>query len=136
MDSFIGTSFNQNFSVLDDSTNEHPSFSRYLGGGAGANLSRNQPTSNTPSRLFRSSVLLANTTSHHNVSAHHDSSDADAICSSNQSSIYTQFKIDTNKFVDEESNLVDLLKSYSSICSENSHFLREKLQYLTSSRQK
>jgi hypothetical protein len=53
-----------------------------------------------------------------------------------QSSIYTQFKIDTNRFIDEENNLLELLKSFSKICQENSEFLKEKLQNLNINRQK
>jgi hypothetical protein len=53
-----------------------------------------------------------------------------------QSSIFTQFKIETNKNVDEDLNIVNLIKSYSSICSEHSFFLKEKLQHISINRQK
>ena len=53
-----------------------------------------------------------------------------------QSSIYAQFKLDTNKLIDEESNLVDLLSSYSNICIEHVQFLQEKIQCLKMNRQK
>jgi len=53
-----------------------------------------------------------------------------------QSSIYTQFKLDTNRFIDEDFNLNDLLKSYANICEEQSHFIHEKLQRLSNMRQK
>ena len=53
-----------------------------------------------------------------------------------QSSIYTQFKLDTNRFIDEDFDLNDLLKSYANICEEQSHFIHEKLQRLSNTRQK
>ena len=53
-----------------------------------------------------------------------------------QSSIYTEFKLETQKFIDENFDLATLLESYSKVCSEHSHLLKEKLQYLNVNRQK
>jgi hypothetical protein len=53
-----------------------------------------------------------------------------------KSSIYTQFKIDTNTNVDEENDLVELLISYAKTCSEHSGLLKEKLQHININRQK
>lgn len=53
-----------------------------------------------------------------------------------QSSIYAQFKLDTNAFIDEDTNLNELVKCYSNICSEHIQFLHDKIQNLKMNRQK
>jgi hypothetical protein len=122
---------------LDDDSNRNESFanlsSKYFGFEDRANRTTKSPA-NT-SRLFKSSILQSNAnTSLRNASIVNN--DLDHGAHNGQSSIYTQFKIDTNKFIDEDNNLIELLNSYSTICGEHSHFLKEKLQYLTTSRQK
>ncbi len=122
---------------LDDS-NRNESFanlsSKYFGFEDRANRTTQSPA-NT-SRLFKSSILLQPNTNTTLRNASIANNDMDNGTHNGQSSIYTQFKIDTNKFIDEDNNLIELLKSYSTICGEHSHFLKEKLQYLTTSRQK
>lgn len=55
---------------------------------------------------------------------------------SQQSSIYAQFKLDTNKKIDEDGNLVELVTAYAGICTEHIQFMQEKIQSLKMSRQK
>lgn len=123
--------YSHNFSNLDDSTNES-SFvnlsSKYLGF---ENSRLVQSPNVTKSTLFKTTMIQANPSD----SFVGDNDINKTSSNLQQSSIYTQFKIDTNKFI-EDTELIELLKSYSFICSEHSHFLKEKLQYLTSSRQK
>jgi hypothetical protein len=122
---------------LDDST-RNESFanlsSRYFGSEDRTNRTTKSPA-NT-SKLFKSSILLQSNTNTTLQNAYTVNNDMDHGTNNGQSSIYTQFKIDTNKFIDEDTNLIELLMSFSTICSEQSNFLKEKIQYLSTSRQK
>ena len=44
-----------------------------------------------------------------------------------QSSIFTEFKLKSDSFLDEDLNLKELLKSYESICAEQVTFIRDQI---------
>ena len=61
---------------------------------------------------------------------------SNSISGNNSSGLYAQFKLESNKFIDEEANLAELLNAYSLICAENVDFLNEKIQQLKLNRNK
>lgn len=89
----------------------------------------NQPASGllgSPSgaRLFNKSVLAANTTlsgaGGHAFGGSFDQKES-------QSSIFTEFKLKSDSYLDEDLNLKELLKSYESICAEQVTFIRDQI---------
>lgn len=163
MDSFF-SSTNHNF-TLDDESSDNLSLkmnrSRLLLSEMGVDsapdssarhmLSSTSRPSIGSSSLFRKSLISTEsplfnrqqkahlTPTNHKQQQHHlneGSQQSNNTSGNNSSGVYAQFKLESNKFIDEEANLAELLNSYSLICAENVDFLNEKIQQLKLNRNK
>ncbi|CAF0971958.1 unnamed protein product [Brachionus calyciflorus] len=131
MESFMGSYSNRTNSFFDDQNDSLANISTAMNRSKFLlnEMASNTHTSKASTGLLKTSLLQSKSMLSHSMVQENIEEPKDQ-----QSSIYTQFKIDTNKNIDEDSNLSELLKSYSEICTEQSHFIKEKLQHINANR--